>query len=71
MNGSVIIGLNNEGISARFEDTIYAPTLIGVYIVTFRMPASTTTGLNRPFVVAVQAPDGSFTYSQSAVLDIR
>ena len=71
VNGSVIVGVNNEGISARFEDTIYAPTLIGVYIVTFRMPANTTTGLNRPFVVAVQAPDGSFSYSQSAVIDIR
>ena len=71
VNGSVIVGINNEGISARFEDTIYAPTLIGVYIVTFRMPATTPTGLNRPFVVAVQAPDGSFSYSQSAVIDIR
>ena len=71
VNGSVIVGVNNEGISARFEDTIYAPTLIGVYIVTFRMPANTTTGLNRPFVVAVQAPDGTFSYSQSAVIDIR
>ena len=71
VNGSVIVGVNNEGISARFEDTIYAPTLIGVYIVTFRMPANTTAGLDRPFVVAVQAPDGSFSYSQSAVIDIR
>ena len=71
VNGSVIVGVNNEGISARFEDTIYAPTLIGVYIVTFRLPSNTTTGLNRPFVVAVQAPDGSFSYSQSAVIDIR
>jgi len=71
VNGSVLIGLNNEGISARFEDTIYAPTLIGVYIVTFRMPASTTTGTGRPFVIAVEGPDGSVTYSQSAVLDVR
>ena len=71
VNGSVLIGLNNEGISARFEDTIYAPTLIGVYIVTFRMPASTATGTGRPFVIAVEGPDGSITYSQSAVLDVR
>jgi uncharacterized protein (TIGR03437 family) len=71
VNGSVIVGVNNEGISARFEDTVYAPTLIGVYIVTFRMPLTATTGTGRPFVVAVQAPDGSFTYSQSALIDIR
>lgn len=71
VNGSVIVGVNNEGISARPEDTIYAPTLIGVYIVTFRLPTSTTPGTGRPFVVAVQAPDGTFSYSQSAVLDIR
>jgi uncharacterized protein (TIGR03437 family) len=71
VNGSVIVGVNNAGISARFEDTIYAPTLIGVYIVTFRMPLDTTPGTGRPFVVAVQAPDGAFSYSQSALIDIR
>lgn len=71
VNASVIIGVNNEGITARMEDTIYAPTLIGVYIVTFRLPANVTPGTNRPFVVAVQSADGAFSFSQSATLDIR
>ena len=71
VNASVIVGVNNQGITAKVEDTIYAPTLIGVYIVTFHMPIGTTSGTGRPFVVAVQAPDGSFTYSQPAVIDIR
>jgi hypothetical protein len=71
VNGSVIVGVNNEGIPARFEDTIYAPTLVGVYIVTFTMPSNTTPGTGRPFVVAVQAPDGSFAFSQPGVIDIR
>ncbi|MBY0505143.1 MAG: Ig-like domain-containing protein [Bryobacteraceae bacterium] len=71
VNAPVVVGLNNEGIQARVEDTLYAPTLIGVYIVTFRMPATGPTGLNRPFVIAVQGPDGNLTYSQSAVIDVR
>lgn len=71
VNATVIVGVNNEGISAQPENTIYAPTLIGVYIVTFRLPLTTAPGTGRPFVVAVQAPDGSLTYSQSAVIDVR
>ena len=68
VNAKVLIGLGNEGIEA---DAVYAPTLTGTYIVTFRIPRSIAPGANRPIGVAIQTPDGSFIHSQPSRIDIR
>ena len=68
VNAKVLVGLGNEGIEA---DAVYAPTLTGTYIVTFRIPRSIAPGANRPIGVAIQTPDGSFIHSQPSRIDIR
>ncbi|MBY0507380.1 MAG: hypothetical protein K2X03_25925 [Bryobacteraceae bacterium] len=67
LNAKVVVGLNNEGVAA---EAVYAPSLIGTYFVTFRVPATATAG-RRPFAVAVRDPEGTLIFAQPATIDIR
>ena len=68
LNAVVLVGLNNEGVAA---EAVFAPSLIGTYFVTFRVPPHAAAGPSRRFAVAVQGPDGSLIFSQPAAIDIR
>ncbi|MCC7499950.1 MAG: hypothetical protein IT160_20390 [Bryobacterales bacterium] len=53
---------------ALVTDTEYATGTIGVYIVSFQLPAETKPGLNVPVSIAAQKPDGSYAFSNTPVI---
>ena len=65
----VVIGLNNEGITA--SSTEYAPGFVGIYYIGFAIPMNTTRGVNRPIVIAASGADGNIVFSAASVMDIR
>ncbi|HUQ91073.1 MAG TPA: Ig-like domain-containing protein [Bryobacteraceae bacterium] len=56
VNGSVIVGVNDGGVEVISAE--YAQGLVGVYVITFRIPSDTATGTSRNIAVAV---DGVFS----------
>ncbi|MGC8792392.1 MAG: Ig-like domain-containing protein, partial [Bryobacteraceae bacterium] len=53
----VIVGVANAGV--RVVSAEYAQNMIGVYVVSFEVPADTRTGTEIPLDLVVQLPDGS------------
>ena len=51
----LVVGVNNAGV--RVIGGEYAVNMIGVYVVHFEVPQSTTPGPNRPFALAVRVGD--------------
>lgn len=64
----VVVGLNDVGVPV--VSTEYAPNMIGVYIVTFTVPADTTPGANRPLAVAISS-GGSLIFGNPSSLPVR
>ena len=56
MTANVIVGVNDGGVELISAE--YAPNLIGVYVVTFRVPANTPSGA-RNFAVGADGGAGT------------
>ncbi|HSB13424.1 MAG TPA: hypothetical protein VLE22_03135, partial [Bryobacteraceae bacterium] len=52
----VVIGVNNAGVPVVAAETM--PGVVGVYMVTFDLPADTAAGPSRPFAIAIFPEDG-------------
>ncbi|MBI3682394.1 MAG: hypothetical protein HY235_18600 [Acidobacteria bacterium] len=65
----VVVGINDAGVQLISAE--YAQNLIGVYIVTFVVPLETTVGVNRNFVVAIDAGGGNLIFSNGSTIAIR
>jgi uncharacterized protein (TIGR03437 family) len=65
----VIIGLGNAGMAVT--SAVYAPNLIGLYMVTFTVDPSVGSGAALPFAVAVRLPDGSLLFGQPSTIPVR
>lgn len=65
----VIVGINDAGV--RVISAEYAQNLIGVYVVTFEVPADTTPGQFRNFGLAVDAGGGNLVFANGSTIAIR
>jgi uncharacterized protein (TIGR03437 family) len=65
----LIIGLNNSGVPLISAN--YVQGLIGVYAVTFHVPAVTATGPAEPLAVVAYDSAGHFYYSQGIGLPVQ
>jgi uncharacterized protein (TIGR03437 family) len=65
----VIVGVNNEGVTVISAE--YARNLIGVYVVTFQVPANTGTGASVPLAVAADAGGGNIVFGNGSSIAIR
>ncbi|MEN6602055.1 MAG: Ig-like domain-containing protein, partial [Bryobacteraceae bacterium] len=66
---NLIVGFNNEGV--RVISAEYMVGVVGVYIVSFEVPSSATSG-GKPLVVAAVAPDGAgLIYSNPSTLTVQ
>lgn len=66
----VLVGLNDAGVDIISAQ--YAQNLIGMYLVTFRVPADTATGPTRNIVVAVTDPStGQLIFTNGSNIAIR
>lgn len=68
VNAAVIVGVNDGGVDVMSAE--YAQNLIGVYVVTFRVPDTTPSGL-RSFVVAADQGGGNLLFSNGSNIAIR
>lgn len=62
---SVSVGVNNYGITATAQ---YAPSLIGVYLVTFTLPQAVPPGANVPLALLEQAGGVNYFDNQGTTL---
>ncbi len=69
VQASLVIGVNNAGV--RVVDAVYAPNLLGIYLVYFVVPEDTTPGTQRPFVLAAVGADGNLIFSNGTSIVIR
>ncbi len=53
----LVVALNHGGVRVVSAETL--PGVVGVYVVTFEVPATTTPGTDRSLAVAIANPDGS------------
>jgi len=66
---NLIVGFNNEGV--RVVSAEYMVGVVGVYIVSFEVPSSATSG-SKPLVVAAVTPDGTnLIYSNPSTLTVQ
>ena len=57
---NVVVGVNNAGVPVNFAE--YAPDQIGVYVISFTIPANAPTGTNQPLGVQVNGVFGNASY---------
>lgn len=69
VTANVIVGINDSGVPTISAE--YAQNLIGVYVVTFQVPADTTPGLTRNFGVGVDAGGGNTIFANGSSIAIR
>ncbi len=65
----IIIGINNEG--APVGPATMAPGLVGIYIVQFQVPDTTTAGTARPYAIGAVGADGAYVPSNPSLIHIR
>lgn len=65
----VIVGVANAGV--RVVSAEYAQNMIGVYVVTFEVPADTRTGPEIPLDLVVQLPDGTTAQAPGSRIAIQ
>ncbi len=65
----LIVGVNDGGV--RVVSTEYAINLIGVYVVSFEVPADTATGPARNFAIAVVGADGVPVFANGSSIAIQ
>jgi uncharacterized protein (TIGR03437 family) len=66
---SVIVGLNNGGVP--LTSAVYAPGMVGVYILTLHVPATTTPGPSQPFGLLMVDLAGHHVYARGAFIPIQ
>ena len=69
VNASLLVGLNNGGV--RLVSTEYMPGEIGIYVVTFEVPADTIAGTYQPLALVAVNPDGTSVFSNPSYLPIQ
>jgi uncharacterized protein (TIGR03437 family) len=69
VTANVIVGINDAGVQTISAE--YAQNLIGVYVVTFQVPADTTPGLTRNFGVGVDVGGGNIIFANGSTIAIR
>jgi len=67
VNAGILIGLNNAGVSAISAQ--YAQDLIGVYIVTFQIPANSATG-TMPLAIG-EGPTSSLVFGNTSQIVVQ
>ena len=65
----VIVGVNNAGVSLGTAE--YMPGVIGIYMVTFTVPADAPSGSSIPLSFGVTGPNGTTVYSNTSNLAIQ
>jgi|GEM_PF-418774 len=53
----LVVAVNHGGVRVVSAETL--PGVVGVYVVTFEVPADTTPGVDRSLAIAIANPDGS------------
>ena len=69
VNATALVGVNNGGV--RLISTEYMNGEIGLYIVTFEIPADTQTGTYQPLALVVAGTDGNSVFSNPSYLPIQ
>lgn len=69
VTSTVVVGINDAG--APTISAAYAQNLIGVYVVTFMVPADTTPGLARNFGLGIDAGGGNVVFGNGSTIAIR
>lgn len=64
-----IVGVNNAGV--RVISAEYAQNMIGVYVVTFEIPADATASTDLPLSIAVIGPDQAPVYSNASRIAVQ
>jgi uncharacterized protein (TIGR03437 family) len=64
----IVVGLNDAGV--RVVSSNYASNLVGIYEVSFEVPAVTQTGTTRPLAVVAVRPNGQFVYGNGTNIAI-
>ena len=67
--GSVVVGLNNGGVP--LVSAVYAPGMVGVYILTFEVPVGTQAGPAQPLGVVAFDAAGNPYFASGSVLPIQ
>lgn len=65
----IIVGVNNAGVQLGTAE--YMPGVIGVYMVTFTVPADAPSGSSIPLSFGVTGPNGTTVYSNTSNLAIQ
>jgi uncharacterized protein (TIGR03437 family) len=69
VNAPLIVGLNGGGVP--LISATYVQGSVGVYAVTFNVPANTATGSAEPLAVVAYDSAGNFYFSQSASIPVE
>lgn len=65
----IIIGINNQGMPV--VSAAYAPNLIGVWVVSFRVTAEAGQGDRQPYAIGVRDAQGTIVYGQPSSVPVR
>ncbi len=65
----VVVGLNNAGV--RLVSAEYLPGSVGIYLVTFEVPADVATSVASPLGFIVTGPNGQEAYAASSAIPIQ
>lgn len=66
---TLAVGLNNGGV--RLDSAVYAPGLIGIYVVTLHVPSDTKTGPYQPIGLIAHDSANKDHYAQSTYMPIQ
>jgi uncharacterized protein (TIGR03437 family) len=66
---SVVVGVNHQGNPLVSAELL--PGTVGVYVVTFEIPADTTSGMNQPLGLGVTDGNGQTVYANSTTIPIQ
>ncbi len=69
VNGQIITGVNGAGVPTISSE--YVPGAIGLYTITFQVPADAPTGSNVSLNFAEVGPDGQAVYSNDSTIAIQ
>lgn len=69
MSNTLIVGLNNGGVP--LQSSVYAPGLVGIYIVIMDVPKNTKTGPYQPIGIVAYDSDKNAYFSQATYIPIQ
>lgn len=67
--GNLVIGVNHQGMPV--VSAAYAPNLIGVWVVSFRVTPEAGVGDRQPYAIAVRNAQGTLIYGQPSSIAVR